>query len=99
MFSPSAGPNRVQSIEIRDVERIEDTPLFGGERQLIVVRLPGETSVHSRDHCDATRTKSRDKIAVHRVFVDVDLDSAHEWGSAPVLLFEDLGLPLLGFQV
>jgi hypothetical protein len=77
VFSPSTGPLRVKSIEIRDVEREEDTPMFGGKGQLFVVGLPGETSVQSRGHGNATRTKNRDKIAVHRVFVDVDLDLAH----------------------
>jgi len=51
--------------------------MFGGKGQLFAVRLPGKTSVQSRDHRDTTRTESRDKIAVHRVFVDVDLDLAH----------------------
>ena len=76
MFSPSRDPLRMKSIEIRDVER-EDTPLFGGKGQLFVVGLPGKTSVQGGHYGDATRAKSRDKIAVHRVFVDVDLDLAH----------------------
>jgi hypothetical protein len=50
VFSPSTGPLRVKSIEIRDVEREEDTPMFGGKGQLFVVGLPGETSVQSRGH-------------------------------------------------
>jgi len=48
---------------------------------------------------DAGRSKSRDKIAVHRVFVDVDFDLAHRRRSAPVLFFEGRCLPLLRFQV
>jgi hypothetical protein len=77
MFSPSADPHRVKAIEIRDVERVEDAPMIGGECQLLVVRLLDETSVQSRNHCDPTRPESGDKIAVHRVLVDVDLDLAH----------------------
>src|SRR6266699_1460543 len=75
--SRSAPTHRVKSIEIRDVERVEDTPMFGGKGQLFLVRFLGETGVRSRDHSNATKSKSRDKIAVHRVFVDVDLDLAH----------------------
>ena len=73
--------------------------MFGGKGQLFVVGPPCEPSVPGRGHGNATRTKSRDKVAVHRVFVDVDLDPAHRWGSAPVLRFEGLCLPRLGFQV
>ena len=78
VLSPGTDPLRVKSIEIGDVERVEDTPTFRGEGQLFLVRLLGEAGVQSRDHCDTTRTKSRDKIAVHRVFVDLDLDLAHQ---------------------
>lgn len=77
MFSPRTGPLREKSIEIRDVEREEDTPMFGGKGQLYGVGLFGETSVQSRGHANATREKSRDKIAVHRICVDVDLDLVH----------------------
>src|ERR1035437_5071108 len=99
MFLPSTGPYRVNSIEIRDVECVEATPLFGGKCQLFVVGLLGETSVRNRDNGNASRTKSRDQIAVHRVFVDVDLDLAHRWRSAPVLCFEGLCLPRLEFEI
>jgi hypothetical protein len=77
MLSPGSDPLRMKSIEIGHVERVEDTFTFGGEGQLVLVRLFGETGVQSRDHCDTAGTKSRDKIAVHRVFVDVDLDLTH----------------------
>ena len=77
MLSPGTGPLRVEPIEIGNVEGVKDTATFGGKGQLLVVGLPGETSVQSRDHGDAARTKSRDKIAVHRVFVDVELELAH----------------------
>ena len=60
VFSAGADPLRVKSIEIGDVERVEDTPMFGGEGQLFIVRLLGEAGVQSRDHDNATRTKSRD---------------------------------------
>jgi hypothetical protein len=99
VLSPGDDPLCVKSIEIGDVECVKDASTFRCKGQLVLVRLLREAGVQRRNHCDTTVTKSRDKIAVHRVFVDVDLDSAHEWGSAPVLLFEDLGLPLLGFQV
>jgi hypothetical protein len=78
MLSPGIDPLRVKSVEIRHVECVEDTPMFGSEGQLFVVGLPGETSVQSRDHGNAAGTKGRDKIGVHRVFVDVDLDPAHK---------------------
>jgi hypothetical protein len=77
MLSPGADPLRVKSIEIGDVERVEGAPTFSGKSQLFVVGLLDETGVYGRDHGDATRTKSRDKITIHRVFVDVDLDPAH----------------------
>ena len=77
MLSPGADPLRVQSIEIGHVERVEDTPTFSGEGQLLLVRFFGEAGVQSRDHCDTAGTKSRDKITVHRVFVDVELDLTH----------------------
>ena len=99
MLSPRSNPLRVESIEIGDVERVEDTPTFGREGQLFFVGLPGQTGVHSRDHCDATRTKRRDQTALHRIFVDVEVDLIHECGSAPVLPFQSLGLAVLGFQV
>lgn len=78
MLYPSNDPHRVKAIEIRDVERVENAPVLGGKCQLLVVRLLDETSVQSRDHCDTTRTECSDKIAVHRVFVDVDLDLIHK---------------------
>jgi hypothetical protein len=51
--------------------------VFSGKDQLFFVRLLGATSVQSRDDGHATGAKSGDKIAVHRVFVDVDPDLAH----------------------
>ena len=78
MFSPSTDPHCVKAIEIRDVEGVEDAAMLGGKCQLLVVRLLDETSVQSRDHRDTTRTECRDKIAVHRVLVDVDLDLIHK---------------------
>ena len=76
MLSVGTDPLRVKSIEIGHVERIEDALMFGGEGQLLFIRLFAETGIQSRNYYDATRTKSRDKITVHRVFVDVDLDLA-----------------------
>lgn len=35
----------VKTIEIRDVEGVEDTRMVGGKRQLLVVRLADEASV------------------------------------------------------
>jgi len=58
MFSLGTGPLRVKSIEIRDVERVEETPMLGSKGQLFVVGFPGETSVQSRDHGNAPRTKA-----------------------------------------
>jgi len=77
MLSSGADPFRVKAIEIGHVERVENTPAFGGESQLLVVRLFGKAGAQSREHCDTAGTESRDKIAVHRVFVDVDLDLTH----------------------
>ena len=99
MPSPGADPLRVKAIEIGHVECVEDTPALGGEGQLFVVRLLGETGVQSRDHDNATRTKSRDKSTMHRIFVEVELDPIHGRGSAPVLSFQNLGLAVLGCQV
>jgi hypothetical protein len=56
-------------------KRIENTTKRRGEGQLFIVRLRGEASIQNRDHGDTARATSRDKIAV---FVDVDLDLAHE---------------------
>jgi hypothetical protein len=77
MISPGTDPLRVEAIEIGHVERVQDTPTFGGESQLLLVRLFGEAGIQSRDRCDTAGTKSRDKIAVHRVFIDVDFDLTH----------------------
>lgn len=77
MFSSRNDPLGVKPIEIRDVERIENTPLFGGEVQLLGVGLPGETSVPRSNHGDSTRTKGSHRVAIHRVFVDVYLEMAH----------------------
>ena len=73
--------------------------MFRGEGQLFLIRLLRETGVPNRGYADTARAKSRDEIAVHGVFVDVDLDLAHEWRSALVLLFEGLCFLRLGFQV
>ena len=64
-------------MEIADVERVEDTFMRRGERQLFLVRLPGEAHIESRDHYDTTRTMSRHKITIHRVLINVDLDLVH----------------------
>lgn len=99
MLSLHVYPLSVMSIEIRDVKCVEDTLTLGSEGQLFLVGLPRQSGVQSCDHRDATRTKSRNKIAIHRVFVDVYLDLTHAAGSAPVLLLKSLGLLRLGFQV
>src|ERR1700693_5630184 len=52
MLSPGTDPLRVKSMEIGDVERVEDTFMRCGEGQLFLVRLLGETGVQGRDHCD-----------------------------------------------
>lgn len=77
MFSPAKDPFRVKTIEIRDVERVENAPVVCGKFQLFVVGSLDETGVQRRDRRNATGTESRDKIAVHRLFVGVDLDQAH----------------------
>lgn len=76
---------------------VEDALTCCGEGQLFLVRLLGEAGVLSRDHGDTA--KSRDKIAVHRVLIDVDLDLAHGCRLAAMLLFEGLCLPRFGFEV
>ncbi len=52
----------------------------GRKGQLIVVRLPDEIGVKGRNDNHIARTKGRHKIAVHRVFVNVNLDLAHRFG-------------------
>ena len=99
MFSPGDGPLRVKSMEIANVKRIEDTFMRSGERQLFLIRCFDEPGVQSRDHRNTTRTENRDKIAVYRVFIDVDLDLAHWRGSAPVLFLKGLRLPRLRFEI
>ena len=99
MLASGTDPLRVKSIEIGDVERVEDTLAFSSEGQLFLVGLLGQTGVHNRDHCDTTRTKSRDQTTMHRIFVEVELDLIHRCGSAPVLSFQNLRLAVLGFQV
>jgi len=54
VFSPRSQVFGVKSIEIRDVECVEHTPMAGGKRQLFVVRPSDEASVQSRDHGYAT---------------------------------------------
>ena len=67
----------MEAIEIRDVKRAEDTSLSGRKGQLFVVRLRGETGVQDGEYGNAAGTKGCDKIGVHRVFVNVDLNPAH----------------------
>jgi hypothetical protein len=64
----------VKSVEIGHVERIENTPMFGREGQLLLVRLSVRPASRAVITVNTTRTKRSDKIAVHRVFVDVDPD-------------------------
>src|SRR5258708_4156024 len=99
MLSPSTDPLGMNPIEIRDVECIEDALVCRSEGQLFLIGLFGEAGVQSRDHINTPRTKSHDKIAVHRVFVDVDPDPTHASGSPTVLLFEGLGCLRLSLKV
>ena len=46
-----------------------------------------------------TATKGRDKIRVHRVFVNVELNQAHGYRSSLVLTLKGLSLPCLSFDV
>jgi hypothetical protein len=66
MLSSGTDPLRVKSIETGDVERVEDTLVFGSEGQLFLVGALGQTGIHNRDHYDTTKTKSRDVAARHR---------------------------------
>ncbi len=99
MPSASADPFDVQSIEVADVERVENAALRRRESQLLRIRPSHETRVQRRHHGHAARPKSRDQIAVHRIFIEVDLKLAHGCGSTPVLLFQCFRLSRLGFQV
>ena len=58
--------------------RIENAAASRGEGQLFLVRHPVEARVQGRNHRDTARSQSRDKIAVHGVFTNVDLDLAHK---------------------
>jgi hypothetical protein len=49
MFSPGTDPLAVKPIEIAGVEGVEDTLICRGEGQLLLVRLPDEAGVLSRD--------------------------------------------------
>ena len=89
----------MQVIEIRDVKSVEDTPLLGRKCQLFVVRPLGETGVQNGEDHNAARTKCRDKIRVHRVFVNVELNPIHGYGSSLVLPLKGLSLPSLSFDV
>jgi hypothetical protein len=77
VVSTGSEPLRVKSIEIRDVERIEDTLLFSSKGQLFLIGLLGQAGVQGCDHGDTARTESRNKIAIHSVFVEVDFDPTH----------------------
>jgi hypothetical protein len=99
MLSAGTDPLRVKTIEIRYVERVNNAAAVRGEGQLVLVGLPNQTSIHSGDHRCTSGTKRRDEVGVHRVFVDVNLDLVHRCGSAPVMCFEGVSLPRLGFQV
>ena len=67
----------MKAIEIRDVKRVEDTSLLDRKGQLFVIRPRGETGVQDGEHGNAAGTKGCDKMGVHRVFVNVDLNPAH----------------------
>ena len=99
MFPPGPEPFRVKPMEIGNVKGVKRTPVFGGEGQLLLVGRFDKAGFGSRDHRDTPGTKRRDEVAVHGVFVEVDADSAHKRGSAPVLLFEGLGRLRLCFEV
>jgi hypothetical protein len=92
-------PSRVKPVEIGDVERIEDTLLFGREGQLLLGGLPDQAGIQSCDCFDTSGSKSRHQIAVHRVLVEVDLERIHGGRSAPVLLLKGLCFLRFGFQV
>ena len=68
----------MKPIDVGEIENVENTITGRGKGQLFFVRPPDETSVQSGDRSDTARTKARNKIAVHRIFVDVDPDPAHE---------------------
>ena len=76
MLTPGTGPFRVKAIKIGHIKRVQNVTAFGGEGQLLFVGLFGEAGVQSSDHGYTAGTKSRDKIAIHRVLIDVDLDLA-----------------------
>ena len=99
VFSPGAHPLRVQPMEIVNVERVNDTPTPHSDHQLFLVRFLSKASIQSRNHRNATSTKGGDKIAVHRVLVDVDLDPIQRSGSELVSLLEDFRLMCLSIQI
>ena len=70
-------PFSMKSIEIAHVERMENTPSFGGKGQLLRIGLPNQAGVQHGQHCYTTRPKSRDQIAVHGVLVKVDFEGIH----------------------
>jgi hypothetical protein len=62
---------------IADVERVQDVFICRLEGQLLFVGPFDQATVQHADYSHATSPEARHKIAIHRVFVDVDLDPAH----------------------
>lgn len=89
----------MQAVEVGDVECIQHATPQGSEGELLFVGPRGEANIQRGDDRDLSGAKSGDQIAIHRVFIDVDLDPAHWRGLPPVLLFERLGLLGLGVDV
>lgn len=99
MFSARTDPSRVKSIEIGDVEGVEDTLSLGRERQVFLVGPPDQAGIQRCDHFDTPRSKRRNQITIHSVFIDVDSQGIHALRSTPVLLLYGLCFPRLCFQV
>ena len=86
----------MESIEIGDVERVEDALAFGSEGQLFLVGFLDQAGIQNRDHSDTSSTKCLDQATMHRIFVEIDLDRIHRCRSGPVLPFQNLSLAILG---
>lgn len=77
MLAPGCDPLRMKPVEIRDVKCVDREPTLRGVTQLFLVGVLDEAGVQGSQHDNTASAKHRDKVAIHRVLVKVDLDLAH----------------------
>ena len=73
--------------------------MIGGKCQLSLVGRLDKVNLQRCDDGYTACAESCDKVAVHRVFIDVYSELVHNSRSVPVQFFKIRGLPCFGFQI